>query len=158
MAGSFKIMSVKAVNGDIVFEVEHYNDGTPIFLEEYDFQGRQGAVYEADISPDGRPWLDDGTLPPLVDDPATSWNHAPILNWKIPAGRTPKYTNVLLLKEENILGIISRHHMANQSRWYDGRSNGAAQAEAVAQIDKDNVQTLVDAFGSMAGKTYEVTV
>ena len=146
----FTILSVQDRDGALLIGVQHFSpDGSPWFIEEYQFQGREGDKHKRASNADGELLLDGSgaVAPKTEDEDGREYQY-------LPAGAAWRYQSVPHLVDESILDVIRTVHAEGRPQGYDGRRPGPL-GTPIAARDATGVAKLTTAFSRLEGVSYD---
>lgn len=158
----FQILNVRALNGHLVIEAEHFNpDGSHWFFEEYLFQGREAFKHKRIADDDGFPLLkrtDSDAAPIGTDDPSGA-RAARVADSNGTVEAVLSASREWLrdetqphLRESSVLKVIAEEHRLPHTQGYDGRIEGAKRLTPSAD-DLAGASQLRAAFMSLSRRT-----
>ena len=142
----FKVLDVRAHNGQLLVRVEHFDaSGSHWFFEDYTWQGREGLKRKRQTNPQGKLLLADGTVAPS--------------NAKgdqyLPGGREWAYLPPPIMDNEAIVSVIRQVH---QSRLITGApyADGRLRTSVPPGTPRDNagIGLLASKFAGLRGMSF----
>jgi hypothetical protein len=140
----WQILNIKGQDSYLVATVQHFNpDGSPWFIENYRWQGREGGKQKRASDENGELLLDDGSPAPkrLGSDKEE--------HQYLPAGRQYKFLPGTHISDESLLSLIrTTHEQRLVSGWPQGYRDSlrSVPTSGVHQRDQDGIAQMVSTF------------
>ena len=146
----FRIVDVRAEHGQLLVEVEHFDDlGDFWFYELYTWQGREGNNHAIAVDFEGRPLLSNGRIAPQKE------NIAGVLRAYLPAGKEWQRETDIRMDDNSITSVIEEIHTKRKiSGWTKGTERLTVRPLEYTDADAGGLATLVTKFEPLTERAY----